>query len=520
MKKLQFFYCTVCCVACFSKVRTKELGKHKDCDICLIKDIKEEKINKLKDNIKNLEEPPKNISKSISDLREIFEQINKDKEKLKLNIQKIFTELRNELNNREDILILEIEKQYDDLFFKEEFIKESEKLQNKLKISLEKGKQINEKNKKENKMNILINDCLNIENLFEEINIIIKNIQKCRNSKDLSININFEKEKELKEIIKIFGKIEKTNKNEKNYNLYNDFNIKFKKPIHKLNFHTHRVYCLTVLNDGRLVSGSKDNTIIIYNKATYQPDIIIKEHKSAICCITKLNSGELVSCSCDKEIKLFKIKEVEYQVLQTLKYHTNYVYKIIELKNEKLVSCSLDSSFILYFKDNLEFSKEYQIPTKGWCTSVIETKANEICYSQNNNNTICFFDLLERKIKESLSNIIKYGDNVEWFIMMTKDLLLIPGKDCLSILNVNYYKLVRCVEVPDSNWVFGVCILNQNMILTGDCKKEIKQWKIEGDNLILVSKKEEAHDNNINFLLNLGNGYIASASSDNSIKIW
>ena len=58
------------------------------------------------------------------------------------------------------------------------------------------------------------------------------------------------------------------------------------------------------------------------------------------------------------------------------------------------------------------------------------------------------------------------------------------------------------------------------MFLTGDNNGLIRQWKIEGDNLILVSKKEKAHDKDINFLLNLGNGYIASASDDKSIKIW
>jgi WD40 repeat protein len=58
------------------------------------------------------------------------------------------------------------------------------------------------------------------------------------------------------------------------------------------------------------------------------------------------------------------------------------------------------------------------------------------------------------------------------------------------------------------------------MLLTGDGAKTIRQWKIEGDNLILVSKKENAHDGWINVLLNLGNGFIASGSNDYSIKIW
>ena len=56
------------------------------------------------------------------------------------------------------------------------------------------------------------------------------------------------------------------------------------------------------MNDKRLVSGSDDKLIIIYNKTTYKPDIIIKEHKDYITCITKLSSGILASCSFDNLI--------------------------------------------------------------------------------------------------------------------------------------------------------------------------------------------------------------------------
>ena len=48
----------------------------------------------------------------------------------------------------------------------------------------------------------------------------------------------------------------------------------------------------------------------------------------------------------------------------------------------------------------------------------------------------------------------------------------------------------------------------------------MRQWRIEGDNLILVSKKEKAHDSRINVVLNIGNGLIASGSDDKTIKIW
>jgi len=272
-----------------------------------------------------------------------------------------------------------------------------------------------------------------------------------------------------------------------------------------LNNHTSNVTCLTILKDGRLVSGSRDDSIIIYNKETYKSDLKIREHGNSVYCLTTLSSGILASCSYDETIKLFNIKDKEYNVLQTLKFHSAIVYKIIELKNKNLVSCSGDKSITFYIKDNNnEYKKDYSISTNGGCSSVIQTKENEICYSENNNNSICFFDLNQRKIKSSLNNINKFNDKYEWFIMIKKDLLLIPGQNKISIININKYNLIRTIDVNGSDWIYGVCMLNENILLTGDKNGIIKQFKIEGDNLILVSQKEKTHNEGITYLINLG----------------
>ena len=104
--------------------------------------------------------------------------------------------------------------------------------------------------------------------------------------------------------------------------------------------------------------------------------------------------------------------------------------------------------------------------------------------------------------------------------MISKDLLLIPGQNKISIVNVNHYNIARIIDVPGSSWITGVCMISQNILLTGDCAEIIRQWRIEEDNLILISKKEKTHDSDIYCMLNIGNGYIASGSNDYSIKIW
>ena len=60
---------------------------------------------------------------------------------------------------------------FNNLLFHEDIIKDGEKLPNKIKESLERGKFI-DKEWNNNKLNILLNDCLNIENKIKEINLI------------------------------------------------------------------------------------------------------------------------------------------------------------------------------------------------------------------------------------------------------------------------------------------------------------------------------------------------------------
>ena len=212
LDRLKYFCKThnqLCCASCITKIKGKGNGQHTDCEIFYIEDIKDEKKNKLKEHIKNLENFFNNLEEKINQLKMISEKVNKDKEELKLKIQKVFTKLRNVLNEREDELLLEVDKQYDDLFFNKDIIKQSEKLPNKIKLSLEKGKKIDNEWNYKNKLSLLINYCKNIENNIKEINDIDKNMTKFKESKEIKINFAPE-DKDIEQflkIIKTFGKI-------------------------------------------------------------------------------------------------------------------------------------------------------------------------------------------------------------------------------------------------------------------------------------------------------------------------
>ena len=229
-EKLDYFCKThnlLCCSSCIVKVKKKGKGQHVDCDVCIIEDIKNEKKEILEKNLKELEKISDSLQTSIKELKETFEKMNKDKEDLKMKIQKIFTDIRNNLNKREDELLSKVDEEFDKLIFNEKKMKSIEKLPNKIEKALKKGKNIDNDWNDDNKLCFLINDCLNIENSIKDIKII-NSIGNKNINFDIKLNLEEKNIKEFIDIIKKFGDIYKYNnflKNEIALNNYNDYKL-------------------------------------------------------------------------------------------------------------------------------------------------------------------------------------------------------------------------------------------------------------------------------------------------------
>ena len=183
-----------------------------------------------------------NIENSINQLKTIFDKINNNKEELKIKIQKIFTNLRNALNNREDELLLEIDRQYNELFFNESIIKKSEKIPENIKISLEKGKLIGDQWNDNSKLCFLIHDCINIENNIKDINIIKENIEKCNSYQNLKVKF-LPEENEINNFIKFINQFGNISNNKYKYKFKNN----------PLNFNFSKEYDVFGLNDNILL---------------------------------------------------------------------------------------------------------------------------------------------------------------------------------------------------------------------------------------------------------------------------
>ena len=236
LDKLEFFCKThnqLCCSGCITKIKLKDKGKHSDCELSSLEDIKENKFNLLKENILNLEKLSKEMNELINEIKIVFETINKNKEDLKLDIQKIFTKIRNSVNEREDEILSKVDELFDNVYMKETEMEEIDKYPNKIKSLLKQGKDTidnweKENNNKQNELSSLVNNCINIEKTLFNINNVEQNIRKCKTEMASVIKFSPFEEKELNTFISniiTFGKVYKENK-DLNINKYNNIQPK------------------------------------------------------------------------------------------------------------------------------------------------------------------------------------------------------------------------------------------------------------------------------------------------------
>ena len=124
-----------------------------------------EKKKQLSSNIEKLEGLSNTLQSSIEELKQLVEHVSKNKEEVKSEIQNIFAKIKDAISSREEEILSEIDKEFEITFFNESMIKDCEKLPEKVKTVLERGKTIDKEwDTNNNKINALINDCLNIEN--------------------------------------------------------------------------------------------------------------------------------------------------------------------------------------------------------------------------------------------------------------------------------------------------------------------------------------------------------------------
>ena len=397
----------------------------------------------------------------------------------------------------------------------------------------------------------------NIENKINNLDIlkkkIISLIDKIKESSELEIqfikillytyqyeenqnNLNYYIIKNLKDFEK---KLNNINIYEKVYgegnkyicfieNLLDINSYPFKHNINILRYHSNWISHIDKLNDGRLISCSRDNSLNIYNNKTYEIQLSIKEHLDYIHSFTQIKDGRIITCSNDKTMIIFKlIENNRYRIDQILKGHTNHVCKVIEIKENVLISLSRDKTMKIWKLNNdklfeciktIIFQESYD-----WIINILKINEYEFVTSSSGDKCIKFWNSNNYSYISKINNIeTPYGYKL--MCLLEKDILCVGGKSSNSfyLIQISNHLLIKKIIGPKTVYCINKCLdgLLLCSIIDEKGNHNLIKYKYENQNLIKIFEKEKAHDRDIYSCVELDNGIIASGGYDNLIKLW
>ena len=356
----------------------------------------------------------------------------------------------------------------------------------------------------------LKDEIIKLQKIIIEKNQIIEKDKEIIN--DLKNKLDQKQEQEKEQSQEQKEKIITPNKN---------FNIQEKEVIFK-DKGSYAFYCIYILQDGRIAAGDSSGNIIIYNKNNFKSELTIKE-SGYIMYLTQLKNGSLVSLNSDGSINIYNLLEnFNYLILQKIKAHSARVHKLRTFDNEKrFMTCSDDCTIKFFFKDQNEYKEDYCFKDDVYIFNILRTREGEIVYSgYNSNSYVKFYDLKTRKIIDSSKVKALYKGLTDGLYKLSDTYLLVGATNSILLFDINQHRQIKEIESENSSVITSFIKIDNKCLLSADCKGNIKQWIIDGDNLILENVKNNAHEGQIRMIRRNEEGLIITCSDDQSIKIW
>ena len=232
-------------------------------------------------------------------------------------------------------------------------------------------------------------------------------------------------------------------------------------------------------------------------------------HTNKIVSLIELESGRLVSGSYDNSIRIWDLndKNGNEQIIN----ESERILSLLEFERNKILSGTGDNSINLWDLDNPEkmiFSfKGHEL----WVNALVKCDSNYFA-SASNDSKIKIWDYYKR---ECVSTLKGHVDCILSLILL-RNRNLCSGSADLTV-RIWDWGQGECISIlkGHTRWVKCVLELDNGVLITGSDDKTIKLWKNENN-----FKTLEEHAHSVRTFCQINEKFFASGSFDYTIKIW
>ena len=280
--------------------------------------------------------------------------------------------------------------------------------------------------------------------------------------------------------------------------------------------------------DQKLISAGYDFSIKIWeeNENGFEIKKSIIQLCGPVVCIIQIKDGRLLSsCATDNYIKIWKNNNKgSYELISSLSSHNKPISSLIELNDSRIVSGSIDCSIVIWIQISNEFIVQQKILDEKRpiikiiglfdCRIAFTTDEGIIkIWGENDNNNNINFNF--NKYNNFHYNFNTFNNNNINTIDLNKN----------KFKNNNSEFKFKCFLKKHIGRINCMCELKNHYLISGGADKGQKQdhhiiiWKPTNDNFSYCQTLR-GHQSDINSIIELNDGRMASSSKDRTIRIW
>ncbi|MCA2505209.1 MAG: hypothetical protein IM550_19195 [Microcystis sp. M54BS1] len=295
------------------------------------------------------------------------------------------------------------------------------------------------------------------------------------------------------------------------------WNIRTGKEIRTLQGHNSRVSSVSFSRDGKtLASGSDDKTIKLWNVETGQEIRTFKGHNGSVFSVSFSPDGKtLATSSGDNTIKLWNVETG--QEIRTLSGHNSFVYSVnFSSDGKTLVTGSGDNTIKLW---NVETGQEIRTLSghNSFVRSVSFSSDGKTLATGSGDKTIKLWNI---ETGQEIRTFKGHNKPISSVSFSSNGKTLATGSDdkTIKLWNGSTGQAIRTLKGHNGS-VFSVNFSSDGKTLaTGSDDKTIKLWNVETGQEIRTLQGHNKPVTSVSF--SRDGRTLASGSWDNTIKLW
>ena len=297
-------------------------------------------------------------------------------------------------------------------------------------------------------------------------------------------------------------------------------------PLEKIDFSEpfktfeHRTTNFLFLKDKKIIFGDRNRIIHVYENSNFESSYEINLFSSHVQCMIELSDGNIVACSNDCTMKVFKISDRNYEIINDYNY-SDELWAMDELGETcNFVVGSQNGGFFKCQKINSNIIYGQTINIKESSVLNIFSLSESLIMITYMNYGAYFYDF---NISKTIGHVPhKYFNPFKCVIQKISDHELLIGAE-YSIVLIDYKKFEKIKEF-DNDASYSLLKLSNDYLLTSYGEGYLRIYKMlrdENGQLELKSEKEiKIIDGIISGIQLCPDGKLITFNMNNCIKIW